>query len=1472
MSPTMLSVKPNSLQSAGVLAALRRPSAWGPWTLCALSATLLACGSKATGSTGGDADNADTSIFIPDVNHNEVSVDVADAGQDTTANPTDGDAVVPSDAPDTVNPDSADPGTDAVSVDDSDTAVTDQDIQDQEIDDVGTDEGVTDTPDVVDNDVDVAVDTGPPIDIQVQDGVCPNIPGDLPAGSLIIEEIMIHPISVPEIQGEWFEIYNTTDVAIPLNNLLITDKNGIEEHSINDCNLIIKPKSVVTLAINSDPTQNGGVQADYQYDGIDLKNSGDSLWLKTGVTVQDKVEWNGLWPIASFVGHSASLDADFFNATDNDNFKSWCASKVLMSDGDFGTPTQVNPACPKPPDADKDTIPDATDNCPYTPNKDQADSDGDGWGDACDNCPNISNPDQANADKDGKGDACDPAICGDAELDLGEQCDDGNMDNNDGCTTDCKIAPIIASKVMISEVLVHSNNVDDAFGEWIELHNSDPTVPTQINGWTIKTGKGGQFDIPASPDYIIKGNGYFVLGASSNKMFNGGVVVDYPWKSAITLDDAADTIQLLNKAVLVDQIAYGTSTPPAVASAALQVDPQYLSSVYNDSPLYWCLADAVIAGSGDTGTPGQVNTSCIPAGKDKDGDGVVNEKDNCVFVANKDQKDSDADGLGDVCDNCALVSNKDQADADGDSVGDVCDNCPAAPNPDQKDSNGNGFGDACDSATCGNGVIDAAEQCDDGNKLPGDGCSVNCQIEQVAAGSIVVSEFMVKPKTVTDAFGEWVEVYNATDNTIDINGWTLADMGTNKHVIKSANGLKVLPHGYRVLAINGDATVNGGVNVDYVYSNFTLSNTADSIIIQWNGQVIDQVNYAMHNPPQGKGFDLVEGHSTSLDPGLLSADANDDESGWCVAKKIWSGSKGDYGTPGKGNPSCANPCKNVDNSNKADKTQCGTDQSLPNNGLQWCIAGDCVFEPFCGDGVVNASAGETCDDGNNVPGDGCSPTCKIEPKPPEAGTLLITEVMPDPNAVPDEKGEWFEIYNPTKDPIDVTNWSFVDSNAKPDNYVVKPACSNGRTESTERCDDGNLLNSDGCTSLCDVEGVCKALGLDGAGSHVEVTPAKPLPFAQWLTLHGWFLAQATATTGSCTTVNGPVPCSDLFAYGTSGKYEVGARILNGKLVAVAGNDSLDLGAVTLGQWTHLAVEIDSGVLRAFVNGRKQGEITLTAGTYPPVQAYADTVTLGGVQDSVSGAYLHPFKGRLSNFNIQSTLQGRFLRNFGPQVHWQAPYKGDVLSIAIEEGAGSNLADTSGNGHTAVWTGGATWATAANGNASGPYCKVAGNLLAETTPITAGTDTYVLQPGHYGLVIKYANVLLNNNLDAFISWGDQPANGYFVLSNDTDSIGLVNPAAKLIDQVSYTTLFPWSANYSMRLSPDCMDTVSNDQAGCWNKASSGCMYGNAGAASSGNSCSSKACSTLNEECYSQADGTKKCLVMDHGTPGKSNICP
>ena len=52
--------------------------------------------------------------------------------------------------------------------------------------------------------------------------------------------------------------------------------------------------------------------------------------------------------------------------------------------------------------------------------------------------------------------------------------------------------------------------------------------------------------------------------------------------------------------------------------------------------------------------------------------GILNEKDNCKFISNSDQKDEDGDNVGDMCDNCPMVRNSDQKDTGGNGVGDAC--------------------------------------------------------------------------------------------------------------------------------------------------------------------------------------------------------------------------------------------------------------------------------------------------------------------------------------------------------------------------------------------------------------------------------------------------------------------------------------------------------------------------------------------------------------------------------------------------------------------------------------------------------------------------------------------------------------------------------------------------------------------------------------------------------------------------------
>src|SRR6185503_16235615 len=81
---------------------------------------------------------------------------------------------------------------------------------------------------------------------------------------------------------------------------------------------------------------------------------------------------------------------------------------------------------------------------------------------------------------------------------------------------------------------------------------------------------------------------------------------------------------------------------------------------------------------------------------DDDGDGVLNNVDNCPSVANADQANNDMDSLGDACD----------TDDDNDGVLDASDNCQFVANADQANNDMDSLGDACDTDDDNDGVLD----------------------------------------------------------------------------------------------------------------------------------------------------------------------------------------------------------------------------------------------------------------------------------------------------------------------------------------------------------------------------------------------------------------------------------------------------------------------------------------------------------------------------------------------------------------------------------------------------------------------------------------------------------------------------------------------------------------------------------------------------------------------------------------------
>jgi len=153
---------------------------------------------------------------------------------------------------------------------------------------------------------------------------------------------------------------------------------------------------------------------------------------------------------------------------------------------------------------------------------------------------------------------------------------------------------------------------------------------------------------------------------------------------------------------------------------------------------------------------------------------------------------------------------------------------------------------------------------------------------------IVITEIMPNPGAVSDSYGEWIEIHNTTDSTIDIEGWMIKDAGSDEHVISNdAMSILVVPGDYFILARNGNEALNGGLVADYAYTGFTLSNSEDEIILNdSSGAIVDEVHYTNA---------WIFGNGIAMEIHDLESNNNVAEN-W-YASTVQYGD-GDYGTPG----------------------------------------------------------------------------------------------------------------------------------------------------------------------------------------------------------------------------------------------------------------------------------------------------------------------------------------------------------------------------------------------------------------------------------------------------------------------------------------------------------------------------------------------------------------------------------------------
>ena len=176
--------------------------------------------------------------------------------------------------------------------------------------------------------------------------------------------------------------------------------------------------------------------------------------------------------------------------------------------------------------------------------------------------------------------------------------------------------------------------------------------------------------------------------------------------------------------------------------------------------------------------------------------------------------------------------------------------------------------------------------------------SIQMDPEGINYGSLLITEIMPDPTALSDTEGEWFEIYNNTDQLINLQNMVIRRDDLNQHVITS--GIELQPGEYFVFEKSEAATEAGQ---SYLYgSDILLPNTGailsiyDADINDSQGALIFSVDYG------GDGFPAGSGASLSLNPANLNALEAVSGSYWCLSSSEYG--LGDLGTPGEVNDVC----------------------------------------------------------------------------------------------------------------------------------------------------------------------------------------------------------------------------------------------------------------------------------------------------------------------------------------------------------------------------------------------------------------------------------------------------------------------------------------------------------------------------------------------------------------------------------------
>jgi hypothetical protein len=176
--------------------------------------------------------------------------------------------------------------------------------------------------------------------------------------------------------------------------------------------------------------------------------------------------------------------------------------------------------------------------------------------------------------------------------------------------------------------------------------------------------------------------------------------------------------------------------------------------------------------------------------------------------------------------------------------------------------------------------------------------SNNTQNGSIAYGDLLITEIMYNPSALSDTEGEWFEVFNNSDQVVNLKNLILGRDDPDQHIV--SDSLELIPGAYYVFTRTGAAT---DANNAYNYgTDISLTNTGAILSIYNEGTETDPGELIFSVDYGGVNFPDLPGASISLNPNMINATDAGTGTSWCISTSVYN--TGDYGTPGTVNDPC----------------------------------------------------------------------------------------------------------------------------------------------------------------------------------------------------------------------------------------------------------------------------------------------------------------------------------------------------------------------------------------------------------------------------------------------------------------------------------------------------------------------------------------------------------------------------------------